>query len=61
MLNDESALMILETLYVAPVLSKECEDIKGRYAVYQTFEYYEGMLRKQKRRSSKDNSRKEWG
>ena len=29
-LNDESSLMIRETLYVLPVLSKECEDTNGR-------------------------------
>jgi hypothetical protein len=29
-LKDESALMTLERLYGFPVLSKDCEDTKGR-------------------------------
>jgi hypothetical protein len=29
-LKDRSALMILDMLYGFPVLSKECEDTKGR-------------------------------
>jgi predicted double-glycine peptidase len=40
--------MIRETLYIFPVLSKDCDDSRGRYALYRTLEYWVGMLRNEK-------------
>jgi hypothetical protein len=40
--------MTLEMLYGFPVLSKDCEETKGRWALYQTLLYCEKILRKRK-------------
>jgi hypothetical protein len=49
--------MIWVTLYGLPVLSKECEETNGRYALYQTFVYFmKEVLKRERTRRVKERT-----